>query len=251
MDIKKELISSLHISPAEASLYLVALEKNHNTVTDLATAAKMPRTAVYGPLKKLIERGFVSEIKLGKRTHYQALPVNQLSLLLDRDKNLLQQIAAQLEQRISVPQDNMEVRHFRGAHGVLTAADILFDLTPVGSTFSSVEHVNLILEKWKEEVFDDYREKRLEKHMAAKVINPSYEMTPWLQERLDKQKEEKIEYLIVSEEDYPRPAGFITNGKHLLIMTYRPVPSATLIFNEDVAKTYESMHKMIWDRYKG
>jgi sugar-specific transcriptional regulator TrmB len=250
MKTKELLAESLHLNKAEVDIYIAALEHSQNTVSRLAGATKIPRTAVYGPLKKLIERGFINETKLNKRKYYQAVPPQHLPKIVERETSGLELAIADLTQMIDVPQDEMTVRHFRGSQGFLSAVDIVFDTAKPGSVLRTVENPELTFMKYTEELLDTYREVRIKKNVFAQIINPTTKSTPWLEERRRNLERELCDNLIISADEYPLTAGFAVNGNNLLIMNYRSVPSATLITNHDIARTFDSLHRAIWDRFK-
>lgn len=250
MSTTKKLQEALHLSAPEAKLYLAALEHSHNTVSRLGEVAKLPRTAVYGPLKKLMERGLVSEVKLGKRTHYQALPPQQLEHILEHEKAQLAHVVDDLTQTINMPQDDLVVRHFRGARGVLASLATLLESTESGGVWRTIEHPTLTLAKWDEAEVDEFIKKRVEKKISTQIINPATKLTPWLEQLMTDKETVLMDVLQLSASEYPITAGFLTNGSELLILNYRSIPSATLISNPDIAKTFESMHKLVWERYR-
>ena len=81
-----DLCHALRLTEPEARLYLAALQYQKANVTQLAKAANIPRTALYQPLEKLVERGMLSVVTVGKRKHYSALDPQQLHRILEEDR---------------------------------------------------------------------------------------------------------------------------------------------------------------------
>lgn len=70
----------------EAKLYLAALNFDSVNFSDLAKTAALPRTAAYHPVQNLINQGFLSIVKVGKRKFYHALIPKDLKYILERKK---------------------------------------------------------------------------------------------------------------------------------------------------------------------
>ena len=83
----KKLASIFNLSEYEAKLYISALDMSEATISDLASRAGIPRTAVYPPLKQLIAKGFISPLKSkGKRILYRAIEPKFLEHIFDRKR---------------------------------------------------------------------------------------------------------------------------------------------------------------------
>lgn len=77
------LLSSLGLSKTESGIYIDLLQYGTQTVSSIARTSKLHRPAIYKSLPVLIERGLVTERKVGKLTQYAAEPPEKLRGLLD------------------------------------------------------------------------------------------------------------------------------------------------------------------------
>jgi predicted transcriptional regulator len=79
-----ELLSNFSFSEEETTLYIAALSLDRPTISQLARHAGKSRTAAYFHVKKLLEKGFLKEIKGNKVARYEAKSPEDLAALFDR-----------------------------------------------------------------------------------------------------------------------------------------------------------------------
>lgn len=77
-----EYLEKLNFSEAEAKLYIILLERGSMTVSELAEKAKLNRTATYGYITKLLEKGVISKSK-GASNKITANPPEHLHYLVE------------------------------------------------------------------------------------------------------------------------------------------------------------------------
>src|SRR3989344_4562847 len=70
MDTK--ILEDIGLSNAEIKVYLTLLELGTSTAGPILEKSGLQNSVVHMALNKLIERGFVTFVKEGKRNHYQA-----------------------------------------------------------------------------------------------------------------------------------------------------------------------------------
>src|SRR5688572_15138414 len=80
----RELLEHFSLTPQQAELYVLLLKQGPSKITELAAAQKKNRAAIAFHLKLLLERGFVKETRVGRRTEYVALPPKDLAELFER-----------------------------------------------------------------------------------------------------------------------------------------------------------------------
>ena len=247
--LEKDLTDSLHLSEYQAKLYIAGLNFTYATLSDLAKSAGVPRTAAYQPLKELLDRNFVTPIKKGKRTYYSSIDPKQLLDVVEQDRARLNIAISNLSQHINAHHNDVSVRYFNGTRGVQAAADIFLDESNM-TTWYAFEHPIPVLEKINEAEFESFIQRRVKKGVRVHVIIPSSSVNPWVQKRIENSKKELYDILVVSETEDPIDSSVAAGGEHVLIFSMRGTPFAILIKNRDIANTFRSMHKLIWDRYR-
>lgn len=237
------------LSSYEARLYMAGLTYREATLSDLAKRADIPRTATYPPLQSLLKRGFFSKIKIRKRTYYQAINPHDLKLIYDRNRSLLEEVVQGFTQTIIAPHANLSARYFTGKDGLLTASE-LFLKESSGKTWKSFEHPAHTAIQLGTKRIDDYVKRRVKRKIVIRSIIPADSVSPWLKERISKNKEELRESVIVSPDFYPIEALIVISNNMIQFASVKNDVFSVLLENEALAKTLGSIHDMVWDRYK-
>lgn len=245
---EKQLRESLGLTEYEAKIYLALLEGGSLLVSDIAKKTDIPRTAVYPPLQSLLERGMVSEVKVGKRTHYSAIDPKELIRVHEQKRSALEETISSLTEHIGSEAGSYYSQYFKGIGGIDTAMHQFLDKS--GPTWYTIEDAMRTVETIGEARFEAYIDKLVKKGITAYSILPSSNTkSSWVRAQIEKGKDEKRFMLVVSQEEYPISVSMATDGEHLVIFSLRDTPFATLIKSRFVAGTFVSMHRMIWDRY--
>lgn len=66
------LLKKLGFTDSESRIYLISLEMGPASVQDIARKAKVSRVTTYAVIESLAERGLMSSVQKGKKTHYTA-----------------------------------------------------------------------------------------------------------------------------------------------------------------------------------
>ena len=246
----QKLASVFNLSEYEAKLYISALDMSEATVSDLATRAGIPRTAVYPPLKQLVAKGFISPLKSkGKRILYRAIEPKFLEHIFDRKRLDLTELIGQFAGSITGGSGEGWGRYFEGRDGLQMAGDIFLSesKSKLWKTFENVVNVEKVIGTSR---FDDYVKRRVEKGIAGRVILPAREHTPWLKDFLASSEKNLNEYCLVSPETYPLEATIAVAGEWVFVESATKKPFALLIKNGSLARTVESIHDMVWDRFR-
>ncbi len=246
--IVKYLESAFQLSCYEAKLYVAALQLGQANVSELAMAAKLPRTAAYPPLKALVKMGLVSPIKEhGKHTRYVATEPKYLETLFNRKRLDLDE-ALRLMSITQHSGEEITFRYFEGSGGIEMAADIFLreSKTKLWKTF---ENAQLMQELSGQYRFGKYVEARVKKRIRARVLLSVDEPTEWMRTVMAESNKYLLEFQRVSHKTYPLEASVAVSGEWVLVAVAVRKPFALLIRNDALAKTIESIHDIIWERY--
>ena len=250
MQKEKEFASLFGLSDHESNLYLAGLNFDAVSLTDLAKAADIPRTAAYYPLKALVEKGLMSSLRIGKRVHYRSIDIAHLSNILDARKRKLEELMADISPTLRIADGSLSVQYFPGIHGIGTALDIFLN-TSTSKLWYTFEQPLHPFHKYGEKPFDDYITRRVALKIHAHTIVPgTMSEHPWFKKHLANDEQELRKTIIVSPETYPVEATLLTDGEHVLIFSMQGVPFGILIHNPPIAQSFVSLHKIAWDRYR-
>jgi sugar-specific transcriptional regulator TrmB len=232
----------------EARLYLAALNFSKANLTELAKKAGFPRTAAYSPLQCLLKQGFVSAVKIKKRTYYKAVEMNKLKLILERKRVDLENMIQSLDKKITVPERELSISYYQGVSGVEMAADIFLEEGQTKKA-KSWESTKVNIREHGFHQLQEYINRRIKKGVRGEMIVSADAYHPVLKELLKKDKKELRKTIIVSPKKYPFCSAIAVFDDSVLIFTFGDTPFAVLIKNKDIATTFWSMHEMYWDRY--
>jgi sugar-specific transcriptional regulator TrmB len=127
-----KLLSSLGLTETEATLYIAGLELSPCTPQTLSLKTHIKRPTVYHALDTLREKGFVSEQKIGNKSHFTMMNPESLRGLVSGKKTELETHEKHLETLIPFLHDlrldkNMtEVVHGHGIEGAKRVLDATF-----------------------------------------------------------------------------------------------------------------------------
>jgi HTH-type transcriptional regulator, sugar sensing transcriptional regulator len=102
------------LSEYEAKSYITLVLEGPVEARKLSTVSGVPRTKVYGTLKKLVERGLVVEMPLEPRKFYVSQPTDAFNAYLQGYKSDISEKVLSLlefEEALSVLKDNYEKSH--------------------------------------------------------------------------------------------------------------------------------------------
>jgi sugar-specific transcriptional regulator TrmB len=248
--LAKRLAGVFNLSDYEARLYFAALDEGETTVSALAKRASIPRTAVYPPLKSLTQKGFVSPLKSkGRRVLYRATEPKHLQHLFERRKIDLQEIVEQFSSSLMSGSGDVWVRYFEGRDGILTAGRIFMEEASKVKLWKTFENPAIAERATGTRQFDEYINERVRRGISGRIIIPSREHSPWMKEIMSRLEEKKLEVRLVSPDEYPIEAAVAVAGDWLYIQSVKQKPFALVIKNTALARTVESIHDMVWDRW--
>jgi sugar-specific transcriptional regulator TrmB len=127
-----KLLASLGLTETEATIYLAGLELSPCTPQTLSLKTNVKRPTVYHALDTLREKGFVSELKIGNKSHFTMMNPESLRGLVSNKKIELEQQELQLASLIPFLSDlqlqkNLtEVIHGHGKEGAKRVLDAAF-----------------------------------------------------------------------------------------------------------------------------
>lgn len=142
-----EYLTKLDFSETEAKIYLVLLEKGSMTVSELAEKAKINRTATYGYINNLLEKGVIAKSK-GESNKVIANPPEQLYYLVDEKLSAAKTIQEELAPVIttlnqsflrSINSNNSHMKYFKGRAGIRTIYNDCLQADKIRSYFNPRE----------------------------------------------------------------------------------------------------------------
>ncbi|HEY4493383.1 MAG TPA: helix-turn-helix domain-containing protein [Candidatus Paceibacterota bacterium] len=251
MNEARELAGIFNISLNEAKVYLALNSNGPSMVSAIAKVADLPRTAVYPPLENMVKKGFVGVTNYGNRKYYSAIAPEQLTTLLAQKQSSLETLVNTIskQEKISSPENKLEIVYYPGRNGIKTAGQIFLDETREKMWYS-FENPTDIVELVGVDFEKSYVDERAKRGIKSRMILSAQVATGWMREFLDKDKEQLRETIMVNPREYPFDSTIAATKGLTILINGSNSPFAVLIRNDNLARNLISVHKLVWSRYR-
>ena len=239
MDTK--ILEDIGLTNAEIKVYLALLELGTATAGPILNKTGLQNSVVHMTLNKLVEKGFVSFVKEGKRNHYQAANPKHIIEFLNEKKERFENILPELLLKQQLAKAKPEIITFRGMKGI---KELLLQLLEAGGkehhTFGSTAKSLMLGDEW----WVNYHKKRAQKGIVAKLMfNES--LAYWKAEI--KYPQSEVRYTKAGFE--PLTETIIRNDK-IGIIIWTDKPLGVIIHEKEAAQSYDKFFHMMWDGAK-
>ncbi len=239
-------LQKLGLSQKEARLYLVSLESGPATVAKLAQKSGLKRGTIYEFLGEMLEKGLLEMTISGKRKFYAGVEPKKLNKIIDRQKEILENLLPDLSLLTIGSSAKPKIRFYEGREGVLKAYYEILDL-PVGSEvvgFATFEGIYAI---YSQKEIDSYIKKRAERKIKQKLIMPS---DKYAENHSTENKKEFRETILI-----PKNKFFINNEVNIYqnkvaITSLGEEKVAVIIESQQMADTQRAIFNLLWHSLK-
>ena len=236
-----QILEDIGLTNAEIKVYLALLELGTTTAGSILDKTGLQNSVVHMTLNKLVEKGFVSFVKEGKRHHYQAANPKHIVEYIEEKRERFETILPELLVKQKLAREKPEIITFRGIKGI---RELLYELLEAGGaehhTFGSTKESLMMGEAW----WVSYHKKRAAKGIKAKLLfNESLQY--WKAEV--KYPKSEVRYTKAGFE--PLTETIIRHDKiGILLWTEKPI--GVLIYNKAAADSYDKFFEMMWKTAK-
>ena len=233
-----QILEDIGLTNAEIKVYLALLELGTSTAGPILEKSGLQNSVVHMALNKLIEKGFVTFVKEGKRNHYQATNPKHIIDFINEKKERFEDILPELLLKQKRAKEKPEIVTFRGIRGI---KELLLELLEAGGqehhTFGSTAKSLMLGDTW----WVSYHKKRAQKGIKAKLLfNKS--LAYWKAEA--KYPKSEIRYTKTGFE--PLTETIIRNHKiGIIIWTDKPLGS--IIHQKEAAESYDNFFQLMWE----
>ena len=241
MNMDTQILEDIGLSNAEIKVYLALLELGTSTAGPILEKSGLQNSVVHMTLNKLIDRGFVTFIKEGKRNHYQAANPRHIIDFINEKKERFEEILPELLMKQKESKEKPEIITFRSIRGI---KGLLLELLEAGGrehhTFGSTKESLMLGDAW----WVNYHKKRSQRGIKAKLLfNES--LAYWKAET--KYPKSEVRYTKAGFE--PLTETIIRNNKiGIIIWTEKPL--GIIIYQKEAAKSYDQFFKLMWKTAK-
>jgi sugar-specific transcriptional regulator TrmB len=249
MIMQKEL-KKLGLKDKEAAVYLACLELGSAPVQKISRKARVVRATTYVVLNALAQKGLVTQFKEGKKTLFSAEPPLQLTRLIEKREERLQEQKKELNTLLPELQALMKagqgifVRYFEGTEGLRAMRQEMVMYTSPGDIwyhFSPIDHLEAVFGR--EET--KYSTQRVAKGIRSKTIFTT---------KSEKLKEELMatavgelaERRFVSPDDFPSASGMTIFRNRIAIGSFTGKIGGVIIESDAIADMHRRLFELAW-----
>lgn len=246
----EKFLQDIGLSDKEAKVYLALLAVDSYSVAELATKTGINRTTVYPLLDSLIEKKLVIEVKIDKKTHYQAESPERIETYVKNQQTRLEEQSKILSEIIprmkSISRETGEkaiVKYMDGREGILRSIKDYYTSSDEGGTAYLFYSKDLIQEVFGPQDTNNARKTRIgQKIITKSIYNYSKGEIP---------SDETGERIRIDEKKYPIKCDIGIYKDKVRIHTLGKNLSAIFIKNQDVADSLKILFEIAFESLKG
>ncbi len=233
-----QILKDIGLSNAEIKVYLALLELGTSTAGPILEKSGLQNSVVHMTLNKLIERGFVTFVKEGKRNHYQAANPKHIIDFINDKKERFEEILPELLLKQQQAKEKPEIITFRGIKGI---KELLLELLEASGkehhTFGSTAKSLMLGDAW----WVSYHKKRSQKGIKAKLLfNKS--LAHWKAEK--KYPKSEVRYTKAGFEPLTET---IIRGDKIGVIIWSDKPLGVIINQQEAAESYDKFFQLMWN----
>ena len=250
MVFEKEL-KKLGLKDKEAAVYVACLQLGPSPVQQIARKAKVVRATTYVVLEALENQGLVTHYKEEKRTLYSAEPPRQLTRLLEKEREVIDEKQHDLELMLPELQilmkaagDRPSVRYFSGIDGLRAIRREMVMYSEAGDvwySFTPTDHLEAVFGKGGELT---YTEQRVAKGIRAKTLFATKSMS--LKEDLLSVRDNLVERRFLPARYYRSASGMTIYRDRVAIGVFVGKVGGVIIESQLIADMMRSLFEMAW-----
>lgn len=122
----RESLESLGLSEKEMKVYLSILELGDSPVNKIVLRSGLIRVTVYPVLKSLIEKGFVSQYSMDKKSFFKAIPPDLLLDKIKEKEDKLKLALPLIKNKIRSINELTSIEQFKGGKGISSFFEKLY-----------------------------------------------------------------------------------------------------------------------------
>jgi len=240
----KEIFMELGFTQRESAVYLALLEIGSSTVGPIASKTKIAYTKIYETLEKLIQKGLVTFVYVGKIKHFQAANPKELLWRLSERERKLKEVLAELELKQKFAKEVQSASVYEGFSAVKTMHNLLLDSLQRGDfywvfafkeEYLSAYDVILFLRTIHLRLADKRIEDKLIGHVSMKKnISETYKGISHIQIRFT---------------ELSLPQGLIITKERIINCIWGEKPTAIEVRSHRIAQQYKEFFHGIWKLY--
>ena len=241
-----DVLKDLGLTDGEIRVYLALLEIGTSSAGNILKKSKISPSKIYHVLERLIAKGIVSYIMVGKIKHFKAAPPKNILSYIERRKseltsheNEFKKIIPLLEEKQKPESKKFNAEIFEGINGLMTVFDMTLELKK-GETFYVFgynEYASSLFDSY----WRDYYKRCDKKGIIRKVI---FDYDAWF---LKKRAGRKMSHYRYMPQGIATPSWVLIFGDKVATAIVTPNQKVCfLLQNKEAAKSYVQYFNLLW-----
>jgi len=221
---------------------LIALENGPTTIAKLSQKSGLKRGTIYEFLGEMLEKGLLEMTISGKRKLYTGTEPKKLQKIIDRQKEILENLLPDLSLLTSKGSAKPKIRFYEGKEGLLKAYYEILDL-PVGSEVLGFATFEGIYKLFPKIAVDSYIKKRVAKKIKEKLIIPSDEFG---ENHSADNKKEMRETIMIPKSKFSISSEINIYQNKVAITSLGDEKVAVIIESQQMADIQRAIFNLLW-----
>lgn len=236
-------LKQIGLTESEAVIYTYLLEHGISSPPSISKTTKIARPNAHHVLKTLQEKGLVQKQKKNKRFVYLAnQPASTLSLI-EKRKNILEEILPNLEALYKKQENKPIVKFYEGAEQLIEIFELVLQ-TQQKQVLGFASTAKLF------EVLPNYFQKRYQKELRKREIFfkdiLTYKSAKSVAETTQKSLEPYYEYKSLHETKEDLPTDILIWDDNVAILNLSEPVFGTILTNKYIADTFKLQFQIMW-----
>ncbi len=243
-------LESFGLHEIEAKIYLYLVNKEPQTILEIARALGLPRTSIYDNSTKLLEKGLVRK-EIGYKTQkFQAAPLAMIEGLIDKERERITQMEddlSKLQQNLAhafIPNATTQVRYYHGVQGFQQMMWNALDAEKELIGYSQFGRVEVVGEKF---ALRHHEETKNRKLVDRVITNPRKDIIDFLSLPIEIERRTYQHIRFVDQKDL-YVSGDVTIYNNVFAVCYwqQGEVVGVEIENAELVKQQKSIFEQMW-----
>ncbi len=244
MDIT--ILQDIGLSKSEINVYLILLELGPSTSGPIINNTRLQSSVVHRSIKRLVERGLITFVKIGKDKQYQATEPKNLLNYLDLKRKKIQDLLPELELKQKVAKEKNETEMLLGKRAIFSMLDNLIKDAKAGEEFLSFSLIEAHDDQDIIKFYKHYNIQRQEKKLDVKVL-----VNKKVKKRYEQNySKELLKKASIHYSTFSFPQGIIIYQESIIFVNWSESPMAVKITSSEMAKQFKRFFLQFYNKEK-
>lgn len=235
-------LQSAGLDEQRAQIYLASLSQGQATAKELSHAAGIHRTAMYDNLRVLTQKGYIREVRYGKRKAYMPLSPKELYRRLESQKQQLKDLLPDFLALYAEKDTRPFVQLFQGPYA---AREVYEDILRVEKKeYVYFSPPQLTLQTVDRRFIEDWIKRRVQSGIHSRSLRVKAKIVP--SEAIFNNETEYLRQIRYLPGYMDLKASIYIYGNNLGVISTKKEGSAFIVHSPDLAFSFRQIFEFLW-----